>query len=71
MLLLKPFLAFEKVSAMDLVETTAKGGILMKDRMTTGTEMLTEIISDISHSLPFKFSMMESIFLLGKMDLMI
>ena len=71
LLLPKSVLAVKEVSAADLVETTTKGGILTKDRMTTGTGILAEIISDISHSLPFRFSMMESTSLRGKMDLMI
>ena len=54
-------------AATGLVETTAKGGIITKDRTTTGTE----ITSEISHSLPSRFSIMESISLQVKIDLMI
>ena len=52
--------------------TTTKGGTTIKDGMTTkGGMITTEIISDKSHTLPFRFSTMESTFLRGKMDLMI
>ena len=43
---------------MDLVDTTAKGGaatkggIITKDRTATGTEILSEIISEMSQKKP-------------------